>query len=246
MIVHDILKIPLITVESDDLLGHAASLLRQHQMHHLPVVRTRKRPERHYPKAGSERTRLIFEGLLSAQAIDLAIALARQNCSCEGSSRSWQDQRVAEFMDPTPITVVPTTPVGRAAQMLVTHGLSTLPVVQYDSEEQEAPPTLLGLLTRSDLLLALARALGTFEPGTQVEIVLPSRNMAPLTQTLSIAAELGIHIHSLLSMPLADGAPHIATLRLGTINPAPLLRRLREAGIECASANSLAGEKCYA
>jgi hypothetical protein len=72
-----------------------------------------------------------------------------------------------------------------------------------------------------------------------VEIVLPLGNMAPLTQTLSIAAEFGMHIHSLLSMTLADGAPHIATLRMRTINPAPLLRRLRRAGIECASTNPL-------
>ena len=246
MIVHDILKTPLVTVEPDDLLGHAASLMRQHQVHHLPVVRKSKSPEGRYPKAGSELTGLIFEGLLSTQDIGRARVLARQDCLSEGSSHSWQDQPVAAFMDPMPVTVVPTTPVGVAAQVLVSQSLSALPVIQYDSEEQEAPPTLLGLLTGSDLLLALARALGTFEPGTQVDIVLPVGNMTPLTQTLSMAAELGIHVRSLLTMPLTDGAPLIATLRAGTIDPAPLLRRLRERGIEYTCVNPGERERCYA
>jgi acetoin utilization protein AcuB len=244
MIVRDIMKTQLITVKPDDLLGYAASLLRQHQLHHLPVVRIAKRDERQYPLGRSQSTRLAFEGLLCVQDIDLAVA--RQDCSSANSPRPWQEQRVAEFMDPTPVSVVPTTPVGAAAQLLLTRSLSTLSVVEYDQEEQEAPPTLAGLLTRSDLLLAFARALGTFEPGTQVDIVLPLGNMAPLAQALSIAAELRVHVRGLLAMPLSDGVPHIATLRLGTINPAPLLHCLREAGIESACAKPLEEGKSYA
>jgi acetoin utilization protein AcuB len=246
MIVRDIMKTHVVTVEPDDLLGRAASLMRQHQFHHLPVVRTEKRAEQQQGQSGSQRTRLAFAGLLCVQDIDLAAALARQDCSSEDSPRPWQEQRVAEFMDPTPATVTPTTPVGAAAQVLMTRSLSTLPVVEYDSEEQGVSPTLVGLLTRSDLLLALARALGTFEPGTQIDIVLPLGNMAPLAQTLSIAAELHMHIHSLLAMPLTDGVPALATFCLGTINPAPLLHRLREAGIQCACAHPLEEAKSYA
>jgi acetoin utilization protein AcuB len=245
MIVRDIMKTQLITVEPDDLLGYAVSLLRQHHIHHLPVVRTHKRAERHYPKAGSEPTRLVLEGLLTAHDIDLAIVGA-QGCSSENSSQSWQEQRVARYMNSTPFTVTPTSSVGAAAQVLVTHGLSILLVVEYNQEEQEPSPALIGLLTRSDLLLALAGALGTYEPGTQVNIILPMGNMAPLAQTLDIAAELRMHVRSLLATPLKDGAPRMATLRLGTINPVPLLRRLREAGIEWAWANPLEAGKGYA
>ncbi len=54
--------------------------------------------------------------------------------------------------------------------------------VEYDQEEHEAPPLPVGLLTRSDLLLALARALGTFEPGMQLNIVLPLGNKDDLQE----------------------------------------------------------------
>jgi acetoin utilization protein AcuB len=36
-----------------------------------------------------------------------------------------------------------------------------------------------------------------------------------------------------------DDAPHVATLRLGTINPSPLLVRLHEANIEYTFADPL-------
>ena len=39
MIVRDIMTTHLVTVTPGDTLAHAATLLRQHQFHHLPVVR---------------------------------------------------------------------------------------------------------------------------------------------------------------------------------------------------------------
>ena len=45
MIVREIMITRLITVTPDDTLSHAANLLRQHQFHHLPVVREVKAVE---------------------------------------------------------------------------------------------------------------------------------------------------------------------------------------------------------
>jgi len=39
MIVRDIMSTNMITVVADDTLSHAANMLRQYQIHHLPVVR---------------------------------------------------------------------------------------------------------------------------------------------------------------------------------------------------------------
>ena len=55
--------------------------------------------------------------------------------------------------------------------------------------------------------------------------------LAPLAHTLLLAAELHIQVRSVLAAPLEGGVPHVATVRLGTINPAPLLVRLQEASI---------------
>jgi acetoin utilization protein AcuB len=137
------------------------------------------------------------------------------------------------------ILVTPTTSVGAAAQLLVERGQHCLPVVEYSQSEQETQTLLVGLLTRSDFLLALARFMGTFEPGMDITISLPTGSMAPLAETLSIAAELHVQIRSVIAAPLVEGVPHMATLRVGTINPPPLLTRLKAAGIEYSFAHPL-------
>lgn len=247
MIVRDMMKTQLITVEPEDTLSHAANLLRQHQFHHLPVVHKVKVVESAQTEYKRNRTQLVFEGLLGSQDIDLAAALSRQSSSDNGSKPSWQEQRVAEFMHSTALSVTPTTSVGAAAQLLVERGMSYLPVVEYSQEDSTARPVLVGLVTRSDMLLALARAMGTFEPGMQVDIVLPLGHMVSLAKALAIADELRMPIRSLLAAPLKDGVPRLAMLRLGTINPAPLLRRLKEEGIQYSFADPLAeSEKSHA
>ena len=247
MIVRDIMKTQLVTVELDDTLGHAANLLRQYQFHHLPVVRKVKVAEPQHAEYQSSHTRLVFEGLLSSQDIDLAAALSAQKSAGDSSNPSWQERKVAEFMQPAAISVTPTTSVGTAAQLLVERGLSYAPVVEYDQEDSNGSPTLVGLITRSDMLLTLARATGSSEPGMQLDVALPLGNMTPLMKTLAIAAELHVHIRSILAVPLKDGVPRLVTLRLGTMNPAPFLKRLKEEGVEYGFVDPLVeGEKSHA
>ncbi len=80
--------------------------------------------------------------------------------------------------------------------------------------------------------MALARSLGAFEPGMQLIIPLPLGNLAPLARTLLLAEELHIHIRSAIAAPLQTSIPLEATVRLGTIHPAPLLARLQEEHIQ--------------
>src|SRR5579875_2792273 len=174
MIANDVMTTNLVTVTPDDLLGHAANLVRQR----------------------------------------------------------------------SPLCITPTTSVVAAAKLLVERGLNYLPVVEYsDTEETGAqaghPPLtyLVGLLTRSDLLLALARSLGAFEPGMELLIPLPGSNLLPLAAMLRLAAELHIAVESLIVAPAKESDPRVATVRIGTINPTPLLARLRESGIAYEFAN---------
>jgi acetoin utilization protein AcuB len=113
-------------------------------------------------------------------------------------------------------------------------------VVEYQQVEgvQQAQTILVGLLTRSDLLMALARAMGIFEPGMQLLIPLPLGDMTPLAKTLLLTTELHVQVHSVMVVP-QDMRPRVATLRLGTINPSPLLIRLREENIQYTFADPL-------
>jgi acetoin utilization protein AcuB len=239
MIVSEVMTTKLVTVAPDDTLSHAANLLRQHQFHHLPVVKVSQTVGSKEPNHSSHKT-LLLEGLLTSQDIELA-ASSGKTSSSESLQNPWQDRRVVEVMHRASIRVSPNTSVAAAAQILVERGLNCLPVVEYEQmgqtsgeqrSEEETQAVLVGLLTRSDLLMALARSLGAFEPGMQLIIPLPDGDLMPLARTLELAEELHIHIRSVMAAPLQTNIPLEATLRLGTIRPAPLLVRLQEEHIQ--------------
>ncbi len=237
MIVKDIMTTKLVTIKADDTLSHAANLLRQYQFHHLPVVRSVKKPGA--SEYGERNIFPLLEGLLTSQDIDLAVALAKQDSSSASLHQPWQEKRVREVMHRATIRVTPTTNVAAAAQILVERGLNCLPVVEYEDVEDEAQTVLVGLLTRSDLLMALARSMGAFEPGMELTIALPFGDLTPLARALLLAKELHVPVRSVMAAPLEGSVPKDATLRLGTINPSPLLVRLQEANIAYTYADPL-------
>ncbi|TMD31910.1 MAG: CBS domain-containing protein [Chloroflexi bacterium] len=247
MIVRDIMSTNMITVVADDTLSRATNLLRQYQIHHLPVVRHIQVHETEKTEYSMHKTQLLLVGFLTTEDIDLIVALDKQRSSGDLLRRPWYDQRVAEVMHRVPISVTPTTSAAAAAQLLVERGINYLTVVEYEqvAEGQETQTILVGLLTRSDLLMALARTLGAFEPGMQLLIPLQHADLIPLAQTLLLAAELRIKVLSVMVAP-QDNAPRVATLRLGTINPSPLLVRLHEANIEYTFADPLSEGETHA
>jgi acetoin utilization protein AcuB len=237
MRVSEVMTTQLVTVTPEDTLSHAANLLRQHQFHHLPVVKATQRLKILNQPYKIQTSLPILEGLISSGDIELAASLGAEN-SQANERHPWQERRVAEVMNQSIMHVTPTTSLAAAAQMLVNLGLNCLPVVEYEESfntepgaKQEERIFLVGLLTRSDLLIEFARTLGAFEPGMNLHIPLPSGNPTPLSQMLLLAAELHIKIESIIVAPPKKGVPHTATVRIGTINPAPLLVRLQQAGI---------------
>ena len=232
MIVREVMTEKLITFEPGDTLSHAATLMRQYEFHHLPVVQKVTPPGSDNKILGTQKQLLLLEGIVTSEDIDLAVAVSRQNVSGDGLHRPWQEQRVAEVMHGAAICVTPTTTVAAAAQILVERGINYLPIVEYGQLDQQTQFVLVGLLTRSDLLMALARSMGAYEPGMQIDIVLPTSDVSPLARTLLLAAELRIQIRSVIVAPLNKSFSRVATVRLGTINPTPLLVRMRKEHIQ--------------
>ncbi len=237
MIVSEVMTTKLVTVTPDDSLSHAANLLRQYQFHHLPVVKARQEMKIPGQQRFSQPSWPILEGLVTSYDIDLASTIGTEN-SHTNDQHPWEERRVAEVMNRSIMRVTPTTSVAAAAQMLVELGLNCLPVVEYEESFNTEPGAkheertfLVGLLTRSDLLMELARTLGAYEPGMNIHIPLHTGNPTPLAKMLLLAAELHIKIESIIVAPPKKEVPYAATVRIGTINPAPLLVRLQQAGI---------------
>ncbi len=242
--VRDIMTTKLITLTPDDTLAHAANLFRQHKFHHLPVARTVNVVSSQNLTNEKPRKALLLEGLLTSQDIDLAATLAGQD-GADDAQRGWQERKVVEVMHRALLRVTPTTSVAAAAQMLVDRNLNYIPVVEYGLVDGESRAMLVGLITRSDLLLALSRAMGALEPGMQLDIVLPIGDMATLGRALVLASELHMQIRSVMATPDPDGVPRVATMRLGTINPTPLLIRLKAAGIQFSFGSPLTEGEAY-
>jgi acetoin utilization protein AcuB len=246
MIVKEIMTTKLVIVAPDDTLSHAANLLRQHQFHHLPVARMSEKSYRWFPgeifdtQKHTRDTLPVLEGLVTSEDIDIAVAISDEHPDDAHYPR-WQDRRVVEVMHSIPLIVTPTTNAAFAARILVERNLNCLPIVEFsDGEEteqqpeggQKARPLLIGLLTRSDLLMAMSRAFSSTEPGIEILIPLPAGNMRPLADMLKLATELHIQVHNVIAAPLEGNVPQRAIVHIGTIYPAPLLVRLRAANIQ--------------
>src|SRR5258708_34066758 len=108
MIVKDIMTTRLVTVKADDTLSHAANLLRQHQFHHLPVVRSGKKPGTPVSEYFERNMFHLLEGLLTSQDIDLAAALAKHASSSALLRQPWQAKRVEQSLTRAEIRVPPT------------------------------------------------------------------------------------------------------------------------------------------
>src|SRR5437667_699735 len=108
MIVRDIMTTKLVTVEPGDTLSRAANLLRQYQFHHLPVAQTVNVAGPQTTAYTSRHTAFVYEGLLTSQDIDLAVALDAQESSGGAAQQPWQERRVVEVMHHDAILVTPT------------------------------------------------------------------------------------------------------------------------------------------
>src|SRR5438045_8990852 len=75
MIVREVMTSSLITVTPDDTLSHAANLLRQHQFHHLPVIRVAPAPQAGKSSYTAPNARLLREGLLTSSTLDRVVKL---------------------------------------------------------------------------------------------------------------------------------------------------------------------------
>lgn len=239
MLVREIMQTKLITVEANDTLSHAASLLRQHQFHHLPVVKIIRPSPPAQTSYQYQRPILFFKGLLTTQDINVAVAIAQQEVSGNPSAHAWQERSISEMMHAPSVSLAPETSVAAAAQLLLERGLNCLPVIESDQEGPVTGAILVGLVTRSDMLVTLARSLGAFEPGTQVTLQLPDGHMAPLAKALLLADQLHIGIGSILTEPKAQRA----SLRLHTINPAPFFIHLEREGVVYALGDVLIKDK---
>jgi acetoin utilization protein AcuB len=208
MLVRDLMTHLPRTITPATSLGEAAAILRRHHFRHLPVL------------LGGHLT-----GVISDRDL--------QRASAAGMDES---APIVPFVSSPAITVTPETPVEQAVRLMQENKIGCLPVVGGSTPGE----VVVGILTESDIFTAMIQVMGVLDPGSRVAIHLADPGADLLAVALALydsrAPLRALSTETLARVPEdITGAAAIQPLRLtvvlGTIDPRPLIARLRRHGL---------------
>jgi acetoin utilization protein AcuB len=135
--VREIMNPIVVSIQIQDRVGLADTLMSQNGFHHLPVLEGK-----------------ILRGILSQTDLYKNM-LSYFFVESDHEQRDFLDQylNLKDVMTPDPITVGPEQTVGQALDLMLEHRIGSVPVVNRQNE-------LLGIVTDFDMLRALREALG--------------------------------------------------------------------------------------
>lgn len=206
MLVEKLMQPNPITVSPQDSFRHAKALIRQQGIRHLPVVA-------HDQLVGIVTDRDLRQAspspATSLETFELHYLLDRLT--------------VQEIMTSKVITVTPDTPIEEAARLMLHHRIRGLPVIRGSA--------LVGILTETDILRAIAEAMSIRDEQTRLELVLEDRPGAFL-ELCRIIQEQGGDIASMVTATATHhGAEkRVVILRLEGVRLEPLVRDLEASG----------------
>ncbi len=203
MLVADRMRREVITIEREASLRRARRVMEHHHIRHLPVTEARR-----------------LVGILTDRDLRLAAPSAISSLSSRERDEFMDYIRVGQVMTRRMITVAPGTTLAEAARLLIRYRIGCLPVVE--------DRLLVGILTSSDLVAALAQILGADAGEDRVAVELPDEP-ASLPALLHIAGTLQARMTSLVNLPAGRGLAIRAVLRSDG-DPDPLCAALAAAG----------------
>ena len=206
LLVRDSMTEEVVCAGPDAMAAEALALIRDKRIRHLPVL---------------EEGRLV--GIVSGRDLRSAPpALGDQ-----ARSKALEQTTVSGVMVRGAITAHPDDPIEQAANVMREKKVGCLPVVEGGE--------LVGILTSSDVMKALACLVGAHEPGSRLEIVLLDRP-GTLADVAGIFRDADVNIVSVVVAPEKSFVPgekadeRVAVFRVGTINPSGAVERLEDAG----------------
>jgi acetoin utilization protein AcuB len=203
MLVRDVMQSRLVTVEPATTLPQAVRLAAERRVRHLPVI---------------ERGELV--GILSDRDLKRAMASPATSLSVHELNYLLDRLTVAEIMTRTVITIGPAVPVEEAGRLMVQEKISGLPVMEGGR--------LVGIVTETDLLELLVRALGTGTPSTRLDVLLADRP-AGLAEMVTAVEATGAPIASIVTLTSRAGLRE-AVVRISTLDPAAAVAGLETRG----------------
>ena len=131
--VRDLMSRPVRTLERNDMLSIADTVMRNERIRHLPVL--------------DDAGRLV--GIVSQRDLFLNALVRALGHGTVARDRALGSIAVKDVMTGDVVTATPGTPITAAAQMMVDRKIGCLPVVEGDA--------VVGILSESDIVAAVAR-----------------------------------------------------------------------------------------
>ena len=178
MYVGTIMHTDLITVSPETTLVEARELIEQHNIEHLLVVRKGK-----------------LVGLVSDRDLKQNWASPATTLSAHELSYLLQKVQVSMIMVKTVVTVSPDTTIERAAYIMQTNNISSLPVM--------AGEELVGIVTGTDVMAVLLQAIGLSDDSVRI-CILVGDAIGSLANVTTILMQQGINIQSLFCWPATE------------------------------------------
>jgi acetoin utilization protein AcuB len=200
LLVEDSMTREVSTIELDATAAEALALCRERRIRHLPVLE---------------------EGRLIGIASDRDLRSATPALEDPDRAVALQRLRVKDIMNREVVTAHPKDPIEDAASEMYEHKIGCLPVVSEGN--------LVGIITSSDVMRALVMLLGAHEPGSPVEIEMP-RSPGALVKVADVIKDSGATVVSVLTPPGHGDRKMSMIFRLATIDPRPVITRLKAAG----------------
>lgn len=173
MLVKNWMSKKVITIEADDSMQHAVNLMKEHKIRMLPVVKKGK-----------------LVGIISDGDLKKASASDATTLDVHELQYLIAKIRAKDIMTKDPLTVPPNFTVEETAELLSTHKISGMPVVDNDE--------IVGIITRDDLFKVLISLSGLGKKGVQFAFQIEDRP-GSIKELTDIIRHYGARIASILS-----------------------------------------------
>jgi acetoin utilization protein AcuB len=205
MRIRDVMTKNPITVDSESLVLDAQKMMRENNIRRLPVV---------------DKGNLV--GIVTQHDLLQASPSPATSLSIHELNYLLAKMKVKEVMKKNPFTLTPDTPFEEALRIGQDKKIGSFPVMDKGK--------LVGIITESDTVRFLTRALGLREEGSRVTIEGLGGKFGDLEKIIAIANQHQTIILSMISLPRPEKKDWMIVLRLKTTDPDPIVRDFKKAG----------------
>ncbi len=201
MLLEQIMKRNIITIQPDDTLSTALQTINEHRIRHLPVIKDQ-----------------MLVGIVSDRDLRDVCPSRLVN---EDQDQLLQNTLIRDIMHKNVITAHPLDFVEDAASVFYEFRIGCLPIIQKGK--------LVGIVTESDVLRTLVELMGVNKPSSHIEVTIFDKP-GMLAEVSDIIRGLNVNITSVYMTPVEEDGTRGLVFRIQTMDPRRIYLEIEKAG----------------